>query len=246
MTTKSLIISFVVLLVITAGAYQLYGAAKPQIAQPANISVVNSATGTISLAMSPATVSLEPNTTTTITLTADTGTGNMTGAEIELTFDPTALQVSSFTKATFLSNPLSGPTITSGKATIALGAPAASGGKTGAGDVATIVVKPLKAGTFTLTYGDATFATSTTVGNMLKSVSNATIIAYGRADLSGATGTPDGKVDLYDLNPIIADYNKTGAAGFVRTDMSGLAGTPDGKVDLHDYSYFVTKYGTTY
>jgi len=52
-------------------------------------------------------------------------------------------------------------------------------------------------------------------------------------DLNG-----DGKVDIFDYNLLVANFGKTGAAGFSPADID-----KNGKVDLFDYNQLVANFG---
>jgi hypothetical protein len=58
-------------------------------------------------------------------------------------------------------------------------------------------------------------------------------------DITGPTGTPDGKVDIYDLSYIIRNYNTANTTA----DVTGPTGSKDGKVDIYDLSYIIRNYG---
>jgi hypothetical protein len=58
-------------------------------------------------------------------------------------------------------------------------------------------------------------------------------------DITGAAGSPDGVIDLYDLSYVIRHYNIADATA----DVTGTAGSKDGKVDLYDMSYIIRNYG---
>jgi hypothetical protein len=170
----------------------------------------------------------------------------MTGVDLELNYDPTQLELSALAKGPFLGTLVTAPTISGGKAKVAIGASYLTGAKTGTGVVATFKAKALKPGISNITIDGNTIATSTTVGDSLKSVAPSQVTTYGRADLYGPSGTPDGHVDAYDYTPIATDYGKTGAPGFIRSDMNGASNGPDGSVNMHDYSFFVSEYGKVY
>ncbi|MBI4991394.1 hypothetical protein HZB96_04860 [Candidatus Gottesmanbacteria bacterium] len=70
-------------------------------------------------------------------------------------------------------------------------------------------------------------------------------IASGRFEIASATPTPfpgdlngDNKVDIFDYNVLVANFGKTGAAGWIAADINS-----DGKVDIFDYNVLVGNFG---
>lgn len=103
----------------------------------------------------------------------------------------------------------------------------------------------------TTTYGDSTVSANTTysykleaidgAGNKSAQTPNTTITTptTKRGDITGPTGTPDGKIDLQDLSYLIRHYNTTDP----KADISGPNNQPDGTVDIFDLSYIIRNYG---
>jgi hypothetical protein len=58
-------------------------------------------------------------------------------------------------------------------------------------------------------------------------------------DITGPSGTSDGKIDVFDLSYIIRNYNTSTS----KADITGPSGTPDGKVDVFDLSFIIRNYG---
>ena len=59
-------------------------------------------------------------------------------------------------------------------------------------------------------------------------------------DISGISGLPDGKVDIWDYNQLLTDFGKTGT-GLV-ADIEQF-GTSANKVDIFDYNLLLTNFG---
>jgi len=59
-------------------------------------------------------------------------------------------------------------------------------------------------------------------------------------DISGITGMPDNKVDIWDYNQLLTDFNMTGSN--LRSDIE-KGGTSLNKVDIFDYNLLLTNFG---
>lgn len=57
-------------------------------------------------------------------------------------------------------------------------------------------------------------------------------------DISGPSGIPDGKVDIYDYNQLISEFGKRGANGWIKSDLE-----VDGVIDIFDYNILVGNFG---
>lgn len=140
-----------------------------------------SPTGTVSMSLSPANISLNPNQATTISLLVDSGTSPLAALLIKLYFDSTKLTVTNLVKGTWLPVVLRSPTIGAGTITAELGAlNTINSSKVGVGTVFTFDVKSTVPGTHNISF-DIPFneagvnleGLSNT--NMLKSATGATI-----------------------------------------------------------------------
>jgi len=74
---------------------------------------------------------------------------------------------------------------------------------------------------------------NTCLSNGICSISNNDC---AKADIWGKTGTPDNKVNIYDISKIISYWNWIGSPGGHMSDIWGESGTPDGKVNIYDIS----------
>jgi len=148
---------------------------KPATA-PIGINYIGETTGATTLTLSPGAVSLNPNSESTLTLSINTGDVHVTGAQVELIYDPLKLGTPVVTPGDFLPNVLSAVKVGSGKITFTFAAPPSSGGKTGTGTLATLKIKPSVVGNSSLTFGDtsAVYALGSQA-NQLKLASDATI-----------------------------------------------------------------------
>ncbi len=100
-------------------------------------------------------------------------------------------------------------------------------------------------------YGDGTASASTAYSYTIEAVdgsgnksaksaaATATTPASKRGDITGASSTPDGVIDLRDLSYLIRNYNTSD----VKADVTGPNNTPDGKVDIYDLSFIIRNYG---
>jgi len=157
---------------------------------PIGINEVTGGTGTVTLALTPPNSTKAANTTRDITLAINAGTSHVTGAQIEITFDPAKCVTPTVTQGTFLAGtPLVPVAVGSGKITFTYAAPlpqpSTTPGISGSGTLATITTGPKSAAcslvftTNTLVYTTENLATSS-----LASASDATI------SLPGSSPTP--------------------------------------------------------
>ena len=199
--------------------------------QPVNINAITPA-GTITLEASPAPASPYLGDTLTLDINAQAGIDHITAVQLELTYDPTKLQVLKFEKTDYLPNYLASPVIAGGKVTTTLASPPDSGGRTNWGTLGKLTLKTLALGSHSLNFGPNTLVAATsTTGNSLKKADPILLTVYNLGDL-----TRDKKVDLFDYNLFVTHYGTSGA---------GLLGDLDhnNKVDLFDYNLFVANYG---
>jgi len=171
-----IILTLSVLVVGTWYIFQTYFMTKT----PVGINEI-SPTGTVSMSLSPANISLNPNQTTTISLLVDSGTSPLAALLIKLNFDSTKLTITNLVKGTWLPVVLRAPTIGAGTITAELGAlNTINSSKVGVGTIFTFDVKSTVPGTHNISF-DIPFneagvnleGLSNT--NMLKSATGATI-----------------------------------------------------------------------
>ena len=130
------LIGIALTLTIVAG----FGYSSYQPAVIPRIAEVSHSTGTVNLALSPATINIDPNTSQDIIVTINSDNNHTTAVAVELEYDPTTLTVNSITQGDFLSNSLSSAKIEGGKVKFTYAAPPDSGGTEGSGTLATISV----------------------------------------------------------------------------------------------------------
>ena len=171
------------------------------IAQPIKINEV-SVTGTVKLESSPATINLYLGQTKTIDISADPGSDKLTAVELELLYDPSKIQINSFTKTDYLSTYFIEPQITPGKLVSTLVVPPESGGKSGMGIVGKLTLKSLALGTHLISFGPKTIvATLSTDTNSLKKADPIAINIFNSGDFNF-----DKKIDIFDYNVLVAKY----------------------------------------
>ncbi len=167
-SSKRLIIGIIILVGLIAIV-----ATRGQQLQPAPVGIneIKNTAGTVDLSFSPNKLDLELGKERTVSLLINTGAQKATGAQIELTYDPSYLTISSITPNTFFSNVLSNPSFTSGKVTFTYATNPDQGGASGSGNIAVVKIKGLKTGTTSLAFGDQTAVSAIdSSANVLKSV----------------------------------------------------------------------------
>jgi hypothetical protein len=226
------------------------------------------------LALSPATKTATIGETFSLGITMNTNADTVSAAELHLSYDPTAIQILSFTPGAILPVVLVPETHTNGVISVILGVQPASPFK-GADIMGTWTIKILAAKQSSIAFTSATrvaalgkdtdalvSATGTTIIGTLVSTPTPTKtptptpLPSGTpgpsptptpllGDITGEEGVPDGVVDLFDYSAIVEHYGETGAPGFRPEDITGEEGVPDGVVDLFDLSVVIENYGKT-
>lgn len=115
------------------------------------------------LALTPTSVTKKVGDTFSLEVKIDTGENQVVATEITLTFDPEKLSAESITNGALFPNVLTSGTVTSGSATIAVGAPSSSQPVKGTGTVAVVRFKALA---ITDTPVSVRFAQTTFVGSL--------------------------------------------------------------------------------
>lgn len=188
---SKMLLPLIVLTVVAFGAIIWRSLPK---AVPVDINLVGSSTGTISLALTPATLSLNPNTESTISLKIDAGTTHATIAQVELTYDESKLGTPVVTQGDFFNTALVEATVGNGKINFVYGASTDSGGITGQGTLATIKIKPTVVGSSSINFTENTLISNTETSaqrlNVLSSAGNATIQVATTEVVSSPAPTP--------------------------------------------------------
>lgn len=171
-----------ILAILFVGYYTYRTVFRPQ---PIDINQVTGGSGSVTLALTPANSTQNANTTRELTLTINAGSGHVSGAQVEITFDSTKCVTPVVSQGSFLTGtPLVPASVANGKISFTYIAPPASGGVTGSGTLATITTGPKNA-TCRLTFTSNTEVYVTeNATNSLASASDATI------NLPGASVTP--------------------------------------------------------
>lgn len=179
--------------------YELY---PPEGAPVAQVTV---SSGSVSLAFTPATAPLTPNSEATIPLTFNSGVEHLSGIQVELTYDSSFVTPLSFTPSSTFPTTLQAVQIGNGKITFAYGVGASSGGTVGSGNVGSLKLKALKAGTTTLTFTQNTLATTTErTTNAIKNATDLPLtitVSPFPGDLNS-----DNTVNLLDFNLLISKF----------------------------------------
>jgi len=131
----------------------------------------------------------------------------VTTASLVITYNPAKVVITSVAQGSFLPNTLASAVLTSGKATFTYAAPADSGGKQGTGTVATLSLKPLTTGAFTLTFNTGTLVTAVgQSGNVLKTANPITLTPLIPGDLTETGDVSGDHVNIYDYNLLVTNY----------------------------------------
>ncbi len=166
-------VAIIALITITFIGLLSYGKKNSFVTMP-SINQVSNASGLIDLHLTPAQVSLNLNDTTTIKLMIDAGNYKANGVVADISYDSSDLEIISVTQGPFFTEALEEATWTNGKISFTYNLPPSHEGKTGEGEVATIVAK-YKQGSPSLSFGTGTMATikdSNNSGNVLKTATD--------------------------------------------------------------------------
>lgn len=166
---------------------------RARVLRPAPLQIAevgNTPTGTVSLSLSPSQLNLNPGQETDLALDIDTGGSKVAAVQVELSYDPASLSITSVTPSDFLTVSLLKPKIQSDLVTFVLAAAPESGGKSGSGRLATLKVRSVTAGTSTLNFtGGTMVAAVESTSNALNQASGATVIS-GTADNPATANAP--------------------------------------------------------
>lgn len=162
----------VIIVVLSLFAVAYFAISRLPQATPLSINEVAVAPATVILSL-PATVSASSDTAVPITIS--TGGAQVSAAQIELTYDPAAISVSSVTMGNTLTVELAKPKISQGKITFTYATQPDSGGYDGEGTLATLTLRALSTSSTLSFTQDSMVAAVGFSSNMLKSVDNATI-----------------------------------------------------------------------
>jgi hypothetical protein len=158
--------------------------------------------GHVTLEVSPRPTSAYVGDEISLDLNAIFDTGNISGIELHMSYNPSLISVLSFAPTQYLPTVLTAPTYAGGSISTTLGAPVDSGGRTTWGTIAKFKIKPLYPGLQTIIYESNTVITSLeSGGNALKSAPPIQFKVYYPGDLN-----KDEAVDMYDYNELTAKY----------------------------------------
>lgn len=185
---KNLFVAPIITLgVLTLGVAAWYSLPRA-VPVPLSINQVGNASGTVDLNLSPASLSLTPDTESTLTLGFNAGTNHLSAAQIELSYDSSQVGTPTVTLGSTLTAVLSGVSLANNKITFTVGAPTGSGGVTGSGELATIKIKPPIVGSSSLSFTTNTLVTTTeSQTNALKSANDVTVVVAAAATSAPAS-----------------------------------------------------------
>lgn len=187
--------------------------------------------GSTTLEASPAPTSQTIGQEFTLDINARSGTDFVNLVKLDLTYDPTKLEIKSFTKTDYLPVISEATVIANGHVKAIFTVPEVEIGKDNWGTVGKLVIKPLKTGKHSIEFGDATMvATSGFPTNALKSVTPIEINVFHVGDIDKNKG-----VWLTDYNLFVKDF---GMSGYSPADLD-----KSGQVNINDYKLFADNYG---
>ena len=184
---------------------------------------------------------------TSMNIVIDGGSNELTGATVEMTYDPTKLEIVSVTKGSYFPSVLSDATInkTAKKVTFSYAVSAddvaTTGGKKGSGILATVVVRPLVAGATTLSFGSLEGITAPTTAQKAANTANTTKVIAKGYSTNVLTSAPN--FDFTTDAKLSADFVETGDHQTVDPATGAITG--DDQVNIFDYNFFVAAFGKT-
>ncbi len=177
--------------------------------QPATIAEI-AAGGPVTLDASPPPTNLFLNRSYQLDINAHSGTTKMTAVQLDMSYDPSKLQINSVSQSNYFPVALAPIYIASGSAN---GTPSGqiggtvavtpdSGGLSDWGTVVSINVKPLVVGTQTIYFGQNTRVAGVgSDANLLGTADPITLRVLNPGDLNF-----DGVVDIFDYNTLVAGF----------------------------------------
>lgn len=208
--------------------------------QPTNSNA--QAATTLALTASKTTVGVNQNLPVNVSI--NTGANQVIGADLDITFDKTKLQVVDIQAGSFFTNPdVSGKIIdnNTGHAKLTVNTPPSTNAKSGTGTIAVVTVRGAALGTTRLDFGTGNLIAALNMDGLtaLKSVTG-----LGLTVSAGLLGdiNVDGIVDIVDYTILFANFGKTvGGAGVdARADINN-----DTKINILDYTYVFENFGKT-
>ena len=229
----------VLLAIITLGTIIWYSSFWPT---PIDINLVGETNGTVLLSLTPATLTIEPNTESMLTLGINAGEGRVTGAQIEILYDSSKIGTPIITLGDFLANTLSSVKTDNNKITFTLGAAPDSGGKIGSGTLATIKIKPPIIGSSTLKFGEMNVITI--IGsqtNMLKSATDVTITVATALASSSPSLSPSPSPSTSSPSPLVTLRHDSSTCSSLNFSWDRSDGAKGYIIDLADNEQFSNK-----
>lgn len=178
--------------------------------------------GHVSLEVSPRPTRAYIGDEISLDLNAIFDTGNISGIDLHMSYNPSLISVLSFAPTEYLPLIISSPVFGNGSITTSLGSPIDLGGRKSWGTIAKLKIKPLYPGLQTIIYDSNTIVTSfESSGNVLKSATPIQFNVYYPGDLN-----QDKEVDVFDYNELVTYYGEI--------------------YDIFDYNDIVTYYKSEY
>lgn len=189
--------------------------------------------GSVAIKASPNPAKLTLGQNYKLNLNAVPSTNPLTAIQLELTYDPTKIEIFGLDHSDYFPIYLVNPKFNPGKFETTLAAKPDSKGIAVAVNIGSISIKPLELGEHLIQFGSGTIITTlNNNANTYQPGRSINLTVYNQGDLN-----QDKIVNLFDYTIFVPEYGQTGASP---ADLNG-----DGKVDLFDYTIFVTNYGKT-
>lgn len=196
------------------------------------------------LSLTASNVTVKNNQTFPVNVQINTNTNDVIGADLDLSFDKTKMQVLDVRAGSFFTSPdVSNKVLdnTTGHAKVTVNIPPSSTAKRGTGIIAVVTFKAITEGPTRIDFGDGNL-----IGALNMSGQNAlnSTTGLGFNVVAGLLGdiNEDGVVDIVDYTILFANFGKSaGTSGVdIRADINN-----DGKINILDYTYVFENFGKT-
>jgi hypothetical protein len=206
--------------------------------QPTN----SNAQATTTLSLAAAKTSIAVNGNLPVNVNINTNTNDVIGADIDVTFDKTKMQVLDIRAGSFFATPDVTSKVldnTTGHAKITVAIPPSATAKRGTGTIAIVTFKALAEGPTRVDFGSGNLVAALNM-NGLSALNSTT--GLGITVIAGLLGdiNQDGTVDIVDYTILFANFGKNAndAGADARADINN-----DGKINILDYTYVFENFG---